>query len=161
MTEHDYGSDQYNHRLEEYITNVVALKMLVEYTPRELCYCLKVYNLRGRFLHERECVVGLCMEAWEKLKILMTLVSCVYEETRGPFFWELKTQNNGVEKNRLVTHLRDVFRTMTYFCSAAQRFYSENRYPVYSPTIEHINEILMIDSIPMGFYEQIFARGNV
>ena len=100
MTEHDNGSDQYNHRLEEYIKNVVALKMLVDYTPRELCYCLKVYSLRGRFVHERECVVGLCMEAWEKLKILMTLVSCVYEETRGPFFWELKTQpNNGVEKN--------------------------------------------------------------
>ena len=47
---------------------------------------------------------------------------------------------------------------MMKFLCAVQRYYSENRYPFNSPTNEHIYEILMLDTIPMGFYEHIFAR---
>lgn len=59
MVEHDKGSDQYNCRLEEYINKVLALKMLVNYTLGKLCRCLKVFSLRERFVHERECVWAL------------------------------------------------------------------------------------------------------
>ena len=66
MAEHDNDHDQYNHRLEKYINIVVALKILVDYRPNELCQCLKLFSLKGRSVHEIECVVGLCIEAWEK-----------------------------------------------------------------------------------------------
>lgn len=56
MAEHDKGSDHYSCRLEEYINKVVALKVLVDYTLRKLCRCLKVFSLRERFVHERECL---------------------------------------------------------------------------------------------------------
>ena len=42
---------------------------------------------------------------------------------------------------------------MEKFCGAAQCFYDENPNSFYSPTIEHINEILMLNTIPMDFYE--------
>lgn len=51
------------HRFKKYIDNVVALKMLVDYRPNDLCQCLKLYDLRDRSVHEKKCVVELCLRA--------------------------------------------------------------------------------------------------
>lgn len=90
------------------------------------------------------------------MEILLNLVSCVYVKTRGPIFWELKTQlKKDEEEDRVIGYLKDVSRTMAFFCGAAQRFYSKNTNSFYYPTIKDINGILMLDIIPMDFYEQI------
>lgn len=96
-----------------------------------------------------------------KMDVLLNLVSCVYVKTRGPLFWELKVQlKNDEEEDRVIGYLKDVSRTMAFFCVAAQRFYKENPNSFYSPTIEHINKILMLDTIPMDFYEHIAIGTN-
>ena len=91
-----------------------------------------------------------------KMEVLLNLVSCVYVKTRAPLFWELKAQlKNNEEEDRVIGYLRDVSRTMAFSCGAAQRFYCENPNSFYSPTIEHIDEIFMFDTIRMEFYEHI------
>lgn len=109
MAEHNNGHDHYNHRFGKYINNVVALKMLLDYRPSELCQCLKLYSLRGRLVHELKCVVGLCIEAWKIMEELLNLFTCVYVKTREPLSWKLKAQpKNEEEENRIIGYLKDV-----------------------------------------------------
>lgn len=154
MTEYTNAREQYHHRLENYINNVVALKMLIDYRPRELCQCLKLYNLRGRFIHERKCVVGLCLQAWKKAEELLNLVSGVFVIRKGvPISWKLKARPKIEEdKERMLGHLEDFRLAMEYFCEASQVFFDEHPEAFYSPTIEHRNELLMLDSIPLDLY---------
>lgn len=155
MTEYNNAREQAILRWEKYINNVVALIMMIDCRPRELCQCLKLYNLRGRFIHERKCVVGLCMEAWKKAEELLNLASSVFVEQKGGLYWKLKVQpkiEDAEEKELILGRVEDFYRAMRRFCDASQVFYKEDRYPFYSPTEDHIDELLLLDFIPMEFY---------
>lgn len=68
MSTYNESSKTVSHRFKKYIDNVVALKMLVEYGPNDPCQCLELYDLKERSVHEKKCVVGLCLRAWKKVK---------------------------------------------------------------------------------------------
>lgn len=67
-----------SHRFKKYIDNVVALKMFVDARRNNLCQCLIWERERERSVHEKKCVVGLCLRAWKKSEELLNLVTRVY-----------------------------------------------------------------------------------
>lgn len=44
---------------------------------------------------------------------------------------------------------------MVIYCNASQSFYDENPELLYSPTLEDVNDILMLEKIPIDFYQSI------
>lgn len=149
MAEHNSANP-----IEKYIHNVVALKIRID--SYELCQCFTLYNLTGRCVHQRECVVGLCKTTWAKAEQLLNLVSYVYVQGYFSRLWELKALSKKQEDLVVVLdYLKDFVRFMTTFCRAAQSFFVGNPCVFYSSTIEHLDELLMLDNIPLEFYRRI------
>lgn len=48
MSTFNVSNKTVSHRVKKYIDNVVALKMLVDYRPNDICQCLKLYDLREK-----------------------------------------------------------------------------------------------------------------
>lgn len=70
--------------------------------------------------------------------------------------WELKALPKKQEDLVVVLdYLKDFVRFMTTFCRATQSFFVENPGAFYSPTMEHLDELLMLDNIPLEFYRRI------
>lgn len=44
---------------------------------------------------------------------------------------------------------------MVIYCNASQSFYDENPQLFYSPTLEDVDEILILEKIPIDFYQSI------
>lgn len=55
----------------------------------------------------------------------------------------------------VLDNIKNFARFMTSFCRAAQSFFVKNPVAFYSPTIEHLDELLMLDNIPLEFYRRI------
>lgn len=95
------------------------------------------------------------MEAWKKAEELLKLAKFVFVEQKGGLYWKLKarpTIEDVEEKELILGRVEDFYRAMRRFCDASQVFYKEDRYPFYSPTEDHIDELLLLDFIPMEFY---------
>lgn len=109
MSTYNESSKTVSHRFIKYIDNVVALKMLVDYGPNDLCQYLKLYDLRERSVHEKKYAVGLCLRAWKKSKELLNLVTRVYSVHKSELFWKLKAQPNNKldEEERILGLLED------------------------------------------------------
>lgn len=100
--------------IEKYIHNVVALKIRID--SYELCQCFTLYILRGRCVHQRDCVVGLCKTTWAKAEQLLNLVSYVYVQGYFSRLWKLKALPKKQEELVVVLDsLKDFVRFMTTF----------------------------------------------
>lgn len=86
------------------------------------------------------------------------MASCVFVIQRDGLSWKLKVRpkiEDDEEEERILGRLEDFRRAMEFFCGASQVFCDKHPETFYSPTVEHINEILMLDIIPIDFYECI------
>lgn len=59
------------------------------------------------------------------------------------------------EEERILGLPEDFQWAMVKYCNASQSFYDENPELLYSPTIEDFDEILMLEKIPIDFYQNI------
>lgn len=96
-------------------------------------------------------------ESMEKSEELLHLTTRVYSVHKSGFFWKLKAEpNNELDKEeRILGHLEDFQRAMVIHCNASQSFYDENPELFYSPTLEDVDEIFMLEQIPIDFYQNI------
>lgn len=101
--------------------------------------------------------VGLCLKAWRKTEELLNLVTRVYFVHKSGLSWKLKAQPNNEldEEERILGHLEDFQRAMVIYCNASQSFYDKNPELFYPPTLEDVDEIFMLEKIPIDFYQSI------
>lgn len=96
-------------------------------------------------------------ESMEKSEELLHSVIRVYSVHKSGLFWKLKAQpNNKLDEEERILDLPEDFQwAMVKYCNASQSFYDENPELLYSPTIEDFDEILMLEKIPIDFYQNI------
>lgn len=96
-------------------------------------------------------------ESIEKSEELLHSVTRVYSVHKSGLFWKLKAQpNNKLDEEERILGLPEDFQwAMVKYCNASQSFYDENPELLYSPTIEDFDEILMLEKIPIDFYQSI------
>lgn len=56
------------------------------------------------------------------------------------------------EDERILGQLEDFQRAMVIYCNASQSFYDENQELFYSPTLEDVDEILMLEKKTYLFF---------
>lgn len=90
-------------------------------------------------------------------KKLLNLVTRVYFVHKSGLSWKLKAQPNNEldEEERILGYLEDFQRAMVIYCNASQSFYDKNPELFYSPTLEDVDKILMLEKIPIDFYQSI------
>lgn len=82
------------------------------------------------------------------------LVSCVNIKKCCGSSWK------NVEEVHLVGLLRDFSQVLAHFCRAVQSHEAEHIDQFYAPTIEHINEILMLDTFSIDLNKYNIANAD-
>lgn len=66
-----------------FLTRVAIVKManyqnLEEENSVHFCKCKKLYFTRGGTVHESNCIMGICVKAWEKMRKLLDRANHVF-----------------------------------------------------------------------------------
>lgn len=146
----------------QFLTRIAKVKMTIfqnlEENSLSFCKCTKLYFIRGRTVHETNCIVGLCINAWEKMRKLLDRANHVYMMN---LFWA-KTQIRAVEERvdeyKRVQGLReDADKYMTKFCLSSQDIYYENQALFGGEIDSHIlcEELMLSDSLHLYISRKI------
>jgi hypothetical protein len=94
------------------------------------CKCKKLYFKRARTVHETNCIVGICIKAWGKMKELLDRANHVYMMNlfrAKAKIWAVEDHERIDEYNRVQGLREDADKYMTKFCLLAQDIYFLNQ----------------------------------
>jgi hypothetical protein len=90
------------------------------------CKCKKLYFTRARTVHEVNCIVGICIKAWGKMRELLDRANHVYMMNvfrAKAKIWTVEEHERVDEYNRVQGLREDADKYMTKFCLLAQDTY--------------------------------------
>lgn len=64
----------------QFVTRVAIVKRTIYQNLENSAFskCKKLYFIRGRFVHETNCIVGLCVSGWKKMRQLLDRADYVF-----------------------------------------------------------------------------------
>lgn len=106
--------------LLQFITKVAVVKKSIYQNLENstFCKCNKMYFLRGRTVHKSNCIVGLCVKGWGKMRQLLDRADHVFHDE--PFrakakLWSVEDHEREDEYKRVQGLREDADNYVTRF----------------------------------------------
>lgn len=134
----------------QFVTRVAIVKRTIYQNienSANFCKCKKLYFIRGRTVLETNCIVGLCVSGWKKMRQLLDRADHVFMMNlfgAKAKIW-LVEDHERVDEYKRVQGLRVVAdKYVTRFCLLAQDIYYQNQ-DLLGEEIVQLGEELMLD----------------
>lgn len=118
--------------LLQFVTKVAVVKKSIYQNLENstFCKCNKMYFLRGRTVHKNNCIVGLCVKGWGKMRQLLDRADHVFMMNlfrAKAKLWSVEDHEREDEYKRVQGLQEDADNYVTRFCFLAQDIYYQSQ----------------------------------